>query len=202
MADLKRLLLPLTGIIFFHGSTAQVAGNKTAVAVNNEAHHKVVLENGYVRILEGNIAAHDTTPPHIHAANSVVVFLSASMFGIGIDGRPNEIFDVKPGDTRIIDYSKTPVTHTVWNQGEGNFHFLVVEMKHAQQSPVKPKDVNVTPGEDYHLTASRHARVLVAITNAPQALRPSGFLFIPPQNEFTVNARGADASRCLLLELD
>jgi hypothetical protein len=195
MASFKRLLLPLTGIIFFHGSTAQVA-------VNNEAHHKVVLENGYVRILEGNIAAHDTTPPHIHAANSVVVFLSPSIFGIGIDGRPNETFDVKPGDTRIIDYSKTPVTHIVWNQSEGNFHFLVVEMKHAQQSPVKPKVVDLTPGEDYDLSGSRHARVIVAITNAPQALRPSGFLFIPPQNEFTVHAGGTDVARCLLLELD
>jgi hypothetical protein len=189
----KRWLLSLTAIVFFEISAAQVP-------VGNEAHHKVVFENDYVRILEGNVPAHDTTPPHIHAANSVVVFLSVSTFGIGIDGEKPLISSVTPGDTRIVDYSRKPVTHIVWNQSEGIFHFLVVELKHPQQGPVKPKYLDLTKGVACHLPASPHARVLVAITNTPPGLRPGGFLFISPQSEFNID--GEDGGRLLLLELD
>jgi hypothetical protein len=193
MSPHKRWLLLLTTLFLFKISTAQVP-------VGDEAHHKVVFENGYVRILEGNVPAHDTTPPHIHAANSVVVFLSASTFGIGVDGEKPLIRDVKPGDTRIIDYAEKPVTHIVWNRSEGMFHFLVVEIKHQQQGPVKPTYLDLTQGADYHLPASRYAQVLVAIANPPRALRPAGFLFIPPQTAFTID--GVAGGRCLLLELD
>jgi hypothetical protein len=193
MTTWMRLFLPLAAVILFHRSSAQVP-------VNNEAHHKVVLENAYVRVLEGHIAAHDTTPPHIHAANSVVVFLSASTFGIAVTGQQPVITEVKPGDTKYADYGDKPVTHIVWNQSENMFHFLVVELKHPQQDPIKPKYIDLAPGDDYHLSNSRHARFLIAITGTPHALRPAGFLFIPPETEFTLD--GADSSRCLLLELD
>ena len=40
------------------------------VPVRNEPHHKVVLENDYVRLIEVHIKPHDTTLTHIHAAPS------------------------------------------------------------------------------------------------------------------------------------
>jgi|SRR5580704_15866921 hypothetical protein len=187
------LFAPLTAVVIANTAAAQVP-------VNNEAHHKVVLENAYVRVLEGRIAAHDTTPPHIHAANSVVIFLSASTFGIAVAGQQPVITDVKPGDTKYVDYGDKPVTHIVWNQSQNMFHFLVVELKHPQEKPIESKYIDLAAGGDYHLSKSSHARFLVAITGTPRALRPDGFLFIPPQSELTLD--GAGSSRCLMLELD
>jgi hypothetical protein len=97
--------------------------------VDQESHHKVVFENGTVRILEGCVPPGDTTPPHVHAANGVVVFLSASRFSIELVGGKPVASSVKPGDFKYVNYGDKPVNHRVWVDSGGVFHFLVVELK-------------------------------------------------------------------------
>jgi hypothetical protein len=100
---------------------------------NREAHHKLIFENRYIRLLEGRIPDHDTTLPHTHSANSVVVFLSQSTWGIQPVGGPAVINHVNPGDMKYVDYGDRPVYHIVWNQAEPEFHFLVVELAKKPQ---------------------------------------------------------------------
>src|SRR5580698_6883479 len=97
--------------------------------VSRERHHKVIQENPYYRLLEGKIPAGDTTPAHVHGANSVVIFLSHSTFGIQVIGGKPVITTVTPGDIKYVAYGDKPVNHIVWNQTPPLFHFYDVELK-------------------------------------------------------------------------
>ena len=100
-----------------------------SVPAERERHHKVVFENSAVRILEGRVSPHDTTPEHTHSANAVVVFLSPSTFGIQRAGQKPVLTTVRPGDLRYVNYGDKPVSHIVWEEGSSSLHFLVVELK-------------------------------------------------------------------------
>jgi hypothetical protein len=78
--DIKGIVLLLAGLACIQTAAAQVP-------VEHEAHHKIILENEWVRVLEGRIPAHDTTPPHIHSANSIVVFLSRTGLGVRVSNK-------------------------------------------------------------------------------------------------------------------
>src|SRR4030095_10127682 len=116
----------LPGFLFCNIASAQLP-------VSEEPHHKVVLQNEYVRILEGHIAVRDTTLAHLHAANSVVVFLSKSTFAIQIVGEAPVVTEVNPGDTKYAAYGDKPINHKVWNESIPMFHFIVIELleKHS-----------------------------------------------------------------------
>ena len=99
------------------------------IPVEQEPHHKVILDNAYMRVLEGHIAPHDSTVAHIHAANSLVVFLSASTFSLETPGSKPVVTTVTNGEIKYVPYGDAPVTHIVRNLGDTEFHFLVVEIK-------------------------------------------------------------------------
>ena len=71
--------LLFSSFLFYDTISAQVP-------VRNEPHHKVVLENEFVRLIDVHIPSHDTTLTHIHAAPSVIVFLSKTTIGTQIVG--------------------------------------------------------------------------------------------------------------------
>src|SRR5580765_2159676 len=98
------------------------------VPVDKEPFHKVVLENEYFRLIDGRVPALDTTWMHIHAANSVVVFLSKTKFGIQNAGEKPVVTEVSPGDVVYRAYGDNPVNHKVWDQSRSLFHFWVVEL--------------------------------------------------------------------------
>ena len=62
------MLLMLTAFIAYK--------TQAQVPVREEPHHKPVLENNYVRLLDVHLNAGDTTQYHIHATPSVIVFIS------------------------------------------------------------------------------------------------------------------------------
>ena len=47
--------------------------------VEKEPDHRVVLDNNYLRLLEGKAKPGDTTLSHRHAVESLVIFLSYSI---------------------------------------------------------------------------------------------------------------------------
>ena len=188
--------------------------------VSREPHHKVVLENQYLRLLEGRVPMNDTTPAHIHAANSVVIFLSHSTFGIRVIGDKPVIATVNPGDLKYVAYGDKPVNHLVWNQTPTLFHFFVVELaKHPtagdscpilsrpgitlqwRQPAVNAYSVAMTGTLPLHLAPAHCARLLVAITGTVSAgdapLTPNQYRFFPPNTP--IDLKGA--ARCILLEI-
>jgi hypothetical protein len=204
-------------------------GNITAaqIPVEKEKHHKVVLENDYMRLLEGKVPYRDTTVAHIHSAESVVVFLSKSTFGIGVKGEKPAIADVNPGDLRYVAYGTKPVTHTVWNQTEPEFHFLVVELKQksAQSELDKvlflpgvklqiqeklvnvysldiPKDGKITIPKSYtpHLLINISGSTMSSAPGIAQIMTGSGFFYYPPGNPIEIKSRNNENAKCVLVE--
>lgn len=121
-----------SALLFCNIVTAQLPVREPAhdkvVPERNEPHHKVVLENEYVRIVDGHIRDQDTTLTHLHTENSVVVFLSKSTVGIQVIGEKPVVTEVSPGDMVYRAYGDKPVAHIVWNESKSMLHFMVVEL--------------------------------------------------------------------------
>jgi hypothetical protein len=187
--------------------------------VSREPHHTVILENQYLRMLEGKIPMNDTTAPHVHAANSVVIFLSHSTFGIQIVGDKPVITTVNPGDLKYVAYGDKPVNHIVWNQTAPLFHFYVVELAkkpvtkdscailsqprmtlQLHQPRVNAYSVDITDTQPLHLTSAPYARLLIAVTGTVSAggtaLTPNQYRIFPPKTPIDLKGAG----RCILLE--
>jgi hypothetical protein len=177
-------LHPLTTGLLLVSTALLLSGTLHAqLPVDREPHHKVIQENPYYRLLEGKIPAGDTTPAHIHAANSVVIFLSHSTFGIQVIGDKPVITTVEPGDIKYVAYGDKPVNHIVWNHTPPLFHFYVVELRKRtptadscaflslpgitlqwQQPSVKAYELDVTG--TLHLGPAPCARLLIGITGS------------------------------------
>jgi hypothetical protein len=188
--------------------------------VSREPHHTIILENQYLRLLEGKVQMNDTTPAHVHAANSVVIFLSHSTFGIQIVGDKPVITTVNPGDLKYVAYGDKPVNHLVWNQTAPLFHFYVVELAKSpvikdscqilsqpgmtlrlHEPRVNAYSVDMTDTQPFHLTPAPCARLLIDITGAVSAggapLSPNQYRFFPPKTPIDLKGAG----RCILLEM-
>ncbi|HEV9035682.1 MAG TPA: hypothetical protein VGQ51_03640 [Puia sp.] len=190
-----------------------------------EKHHRVLLQNDYIRILDGHIPARDTTPVHLHAANSVVVFLSLSTFAIQKPGEPPVVTHVRPGDLKYAGYGDKPVNHIVWNESRNVFHFYVVELvkTHAAGAPcpISPQPglmlqwkqpsveayyLEPPAGGSCRLPATSCARLLIGLSGTTTAStparteirQPEGYVYFPPGTR--IDIRG-DHSRCILLEI-
>ena len=221
---LSGLLLSLFHCQLVWAQTVVPASTATAparvpVRVDQEHHHRVVLQNSYIRVLDGRVALHDTTPMHIHAANSVVVFLSHSIFGIQVAGEQPVITEVKAGDMRYSAYGDKPVTHIVWDQGPENFHFYVVELaagvsvhdscpvlsqpglsRQWRKGAVTAYYWDIPPGWQCPLPASDCAFLLIDLS-AEQAGDGRPYYFFPPRHALTVRGHGHEDAHYILLQL-
>ncbi|HEV2481524.1 MAG TPA: hypothetical protein VGS79_17760 [Puia sp.] len=187
--------------------------------LEQEHHHKVVLQNAYIRILDGLVAIHDTTPMHVHAANSVVVFLSHSRFGIRTAGGTPVITDVEPGDLRYADYGDKPVTHIVWDEGPEDLHFFVVELNKRdsianacsslsqpgltlqwRKGRVTAYRWDIPPGRHCSLPAGDCAFVLIGLA-AEKAGGKHPFTFFPPNHPLSINGHTHEDAQYILLQL-
>lgn len=193
--NIKCMVLLLFGFTCMQTAAAQLP-------VEKETHHKIVLENEWVRVLEGSVRPNDTTPSHIHSANSLVVFLSRTGLGIRVAGQQPTVTPVVPGDIRYVNYGDKPITHTVWAQGDSTLRFLVVELKKQKldscflpgiklrltQKQVSVYEWDPSAGEPATLPSAPCARMtIVPATGA--------FVFYPPNTPIRAPAD------CLLLEL-
>jgi|SRR5665213_995011 len=96
------------------------------------AHHRLVLENDRVRVLDTRIPAGDVVPVHTHRWAAVYYTISPGDF-VRRDGEGNVLFD-----TRI--HSRPPAggawieslpPHSVENVGDSEIHLISVELKPA-----------------------------------------------------------------------
>ena len=198
------------------------------VPVDKDPFHKVVLENEYLRLIDGRVPALDTTLMHIHAANSVVVFLSKSKFGIQNAGEKPAVAEVNPGEVVYRAYGDKPVNHKVWDQSKSLFRFWVVELvrqhlgsdtcstlslAHAklqwQKKLVRAYQLKIDKGEPIHVPKSNCAYLLMNISgvtsvdlkNRIRSLPSDDFFFVPPQSEIKIYTSHKKTAECVLLEL-
>lgn len=113
------------------GETDPASLDAMAAAPN---HHRVMLENEHVRVLDTGIAAGETTPVHEHRWPAVLHVLSWSDF-VRLDQQGNVILDSraagmnpKPGD---ILWGAALKPHAVRNIGAGELRVIAIELKQA-----------------------------------------------------------------------
>jgi hypothetical protein len=221
----------LSALLFCKIVAAQLPVREPAqdkvVPERDEPHHKVVFENEFVRLVEGHVRDHDTTLKHIHTANSVVVFLSASTLGIQVIGEKPIVTNVSPGDIVYRAYGDKPVTHIVWNQSKSMLHFFVVEMtkKHRdndtcailsqpgvtfqwQQPFVRAYYLDIGKDKQYRLPKSNCAYLLIDVSGTIKTVSSGGmrplqaddFVFFPPRSGIAINGGNKENAHCVLLE--
>ena len=95
-------------------------------------HHKVLLENKQVRVLDSWIKPGESTPVHTHRWASVLYILGTSDF-IRYDADGNVIFDSRSSTANIesgaVLWSPPLQSHFVKNVGESEIHVISVELK-------------------------------------------------------------------------
>ena len=99
----------------------------SAVPIEQEPAHRLVLQNEYVRVFEVWLPPGDTTLWHVHLHDGVSVRLSAATIeDLPKDGHA-KTFRMRRGD---VAYGATPaaLTHQVRNVGDTTFHNVYIEL--------------------------------------------------------------------------
>ncbi len=93
-------------------------------------HHKLVLENDRVRVLDTHIPAGDFVPVHTHRWPAVYYTLAAGDF-IRRDGEGNVTFDSRTAPPRdsAAGYLDCLPPHSIENVGSTEIHLISVEWK-------------------------------------------------------------------------
>jgi hypothetical protein len=96
------------------------------------AHHGVLFENEYVRVLEARVEAGEAVPLHTHRLPGVQYFLSLADF-VRCDANGEVVFDSRldklPNERPLVLWSEPTPPHTLENVGEVPIHVIVVESK-------------------------------------------------------------------------
>lgn len=95
-------------------------------------HHKLVLENERVRVLDTHIPAGDIVPVHTHRWPAVYYTISGGDF-VRRDGEGNVLFDTRihPNPTAVAArFIESLPPHSVENVGKSEIHLISVEMKY------------------------------------------------------------------------
>jgi len=214
----SKYTMPLLLLIVCSGLYAQVP-------VRQEPHHKTVLNNNYVRLLDVHIKPGDTTLYHIHAAPSVMVHLTKSVIGIQVMGhsiQPSS--EVSAGKTSFAAYDEKPVTHRVYNAGKNVFHVMDIELVKKQPSANSCAALQIPGAEitideklarvykfdlanqqSINLPAGSCAHLIICITgeiNTSNKIISTGkYLFFNPDTKITVTNKQTENATCVVLEL-
>ncbi len=101
-------------------------------------HHRKVLENDLVRVIETRIAAGETTAIHTHRWPNVQHIIATTDF-VRRDAEGAVLFDTRatgkrpePGATL---WSEPLPPHSIENVGDGDLHVVMVEVKAASAQP-------------------------------------------------------------------
>jgi hypothetical protein len=206
--------------LFFILSSGVIA----QVPVMKESHHKPVLVNDYIRLLDVHLNPGDTTLYHIHAAPSVIVYISKSMIGAQTMGQAAPpLGEVLPGQTRFTDYEKNPLIHRVYNSGNNIFHVMDVELVKKNPSAdscaalqqinvettineklVRVYEFDLKAHQSFNIFKSSCAHLLICISGTVNTenkkIATGEYAFFDPKTTIVINNQN-DNSTCVLLEL-
>jgi quercetin dioxygenase-like cupin family protein len=112
------------------------AGAQAPVPVEKESHHRVVLENAYVRVLDLILAPGEATADHTHFRDSLQVMVGPSKMRLEVPGKPPvEVPETAPGEVGFVAFSRNPVTHRIKNVGAGTLRIIEVEFLAPSTAP-------------------------------------------------------------------
>jgi hypothetical protein len=120
-------------LVFLLSSAAQAP-----LPVAKEPHHRLVIENAYVRVFDIILRPGEATLDHSHSRDTLQVMIAPSKMRMEVAGKPPvDVPEGKPGDVGFVAFSRTPLTHRMRNIGAFPLHIIEVEFLAA--SPVPPQ---------------------------------------------------------------
>lgn len=111
---------------------AQTPASAPPVAVKDEPHHHLVLENAYIRAWHFEISGHDTTLLHAHDLPYLGVALMPGDYVNGVLGKPEAHATVNDGQ---LNYSKGGFAHIVRTDAGTPFQNFTIELLKPQGTP-------------------------------------------------------------------
>jgi len=111
---------------------AQAPASAAPVAVKDEPHHHLLLENAYVRAWHFEIAGHDVTLLHAHDLPYLGVALMPGEYVNGVAGKPEAHATVDDGQ---LNYSKGGFAHIVRTDAGTPFQNFTIELLKPQGTP-------------------------------------------------------------------
>jgi quercetin dioxygenase-like cupin family protein len=130
---------------------------QSVVPVDAEPHHRPVLENEWVRVLDVRFPAGAESLYHRHALNNVAIRIvggTTRADPIGGEGAPQLV----PTGRIVYHSASTPYVHRVVNVGGAAVHIVDVELRGAAPQPLKSADDiagHAVEVENEHVRVSR-----------------------------------------------
>ncbi len=115
----------------------------TAVDMVNEPHHRVVIENSYVRALRFSLPTGDTTLLHAHNVPYLAISLGAAEFANDVAGKPEVRGKTVDGQ---VTYSRGGFAHLVRADAGVPFNNVTIELLRPQGEPRNLCD-KIVPGD-------------------------------------------------------
>jgi len=111
---------------------AQAPASSPAVAIKDEPHHHLVLENAYVRAWHFDIAGHEATLLHSHDLPYLGVALMPGDYVNAVAGKPEAHATLDDGQ---LNYSKGGFAHLVRTDAGTPFQNFTIELLKPQGAP-------------------------------------------------------------------
>jgi len=125
---MKRLFL-LVALLF---SASLPAQGPTAVPIPQEPHHRLVLENDYVRVFRVSVPAHESTLLHQHDVPYLYVALGPADVINAVQGKPEAHLVMADGQ---LGYSPGHFAHIARNESNAPFNNVTIELLKPQAEP-------------------------------------------------------------------
>jgi hypothetical protein len=130
------LLLACTAVTL-RGQTPPAAPNETPasakppVAIKDEPHHHLILENSYVRVFRVEIISPDATPLYRHDFPYVYMSIGKAEFTKAVEGQPEKHVALGNGQ---LGYSKGGFAQVIRAENDTPFYNITVELLHPQEN--------------------------------------------------------------------
>lgn len=127
---MKSMLLSALLLITF--SLQAQAPAAAPVALKGEPHHRLMFENGFVRVWAFGIHSHDATLLHSHDLPYLGIAVGAADFVNAVSGKPETHVTLADGQ---VSYSKGGFAHLVRTETDTPFRNFTIELLKPQVAP-------------------------------------------------------------------
>jgi hypothetical protein len=122
-ATIPRMKIPALICLSATLLVAQAAAPE--VEITNESHHRLVLENKYIRVFDVEIPAHSETLMHWHRHDYIYVTIGDTEVVNTVKGKPSVTVKFQDGQT---GFSSAGFAHLVRPTDDHSFHNLTIEI--------------------------------------------------------------------------
>jgi hypothetical protein len=107
------------------------ASAKAPVAIKEEPHHHLIMENSYVRVFRVEIISPDATPLYRHDFPYVYMSIGKAEFTKAVEGQPEKHMALGNGQ---LGYSKGGFAQVIRAENDTPFYNVTVELLHPQEN--------------------------------------------------------------------